>query len=223
MKETPYQSILNEVARVAIENGRNPSEITVIAVSKGCEKSALIEPYNQGCRDYGESRLQEAFPKMDQMPSDIRWHLIGTLQSNKVKKAIGRFVLIHSVDNPELAEKISKHSEEVGVETNILLQVNTSGELSKHGLDVKGWREAFSKVKHLPSLRIVGLMTMAPLSEDAEKVRETFSRLRHFRDELEEMEKVSLPHLSMGMTQDYPIAIAEGATLLRIGTAIFKS
>ncbi|MBA3958663.1 MAG: YggS family pyridoxal phosphate-dependent enzyme [Parachlamydiaceae bacterium] len=207
-----YQEILQQI----------PSHIQLVAVSKGHPIESILSVYQTGCRDFGENRIQEALEKQTKMPSDIRWHMIGTLQLNKVRKAIGKFTLIHSVDTPELAQKISSCSLEQNLKTAILLQVNTSGELSKHGLSVEQWRKAFASVLALPGVHIEGLMTIAPLVEDKETIRRCFASLREFRDELEKQYKISLPKLSMGMSHDYQIAIQEGATLLRIGSAIFK-
>lgn len=212
-----YSHILDEISETAMACGRAPKEITLIAVSKGYPWDVVEPAYASGCRDFGESRLQEALPKIDLAPADIRWHLIGTLQKNKVAKAIGIFSLIHSVDTPELATKISQCSEERGVITPILLQVNTSGETTKHGLSQEQWQPHLEALFQLPSIRIEGLMTMAPFVEDEKAIRNCFALLRKMRD------KLNLQHLSMGMSHDYRIAIEEGATLLRIGTAIFKN
>lgn len=210
-----YLRVWESVARLAQACGRKEDEITVIAVSKTYSVDAVREVYGAGCRDFGESRVQEALPKIESGASDLRWHLIGTLQANKVRKVIGKFCLIHAVDNLELACKISSCSQEIGIESQVLLQVNTSGETSKRGLSVGQWEPHLDEVMALPNLKVEGLMTMAPLTDDERVVRECFRRLRHFRDQLR------LRHLSMGMSHDYPIAIEEGATLLRIGTVIF--
>jgi PLP dependent protein len=193
--------------------------VTLIAVSKNRSVEQMMELYRQGCRDFGESRIQEALDKMEKMPTDIRWHLIGTLQKNKVRKAIGKFALVHSVDTPELARKISECSSEAGLTTQILLQANTSGEPSKHGLSPYQWNEAYPKLLKLPNLKIEGLMTMAPLVDDQQLIRRCFSNLRLLRDQLGG--SPALPILSMGMSHDYRIALEEGATHLRVGTAIF--
>jgi pyridoxal phosphate enzyme (YggS family) len=218
-----YQRIQRHVIEIATKWGRNPAEIELIAVSKGVAWAEVNGVYRQGCRHFGENRLQEALPKIEEAPDDVQWHLIGRLQTNKVKKAIGQFACIHAVDTPELAHKISQYSVEASCVTSILLQVNTSGEETKQGLDPKGWESAFRALLELPALHIQGLMTMAPLTEDVERIRQTFRSLRLFRNYLIKQygEAVTLPHLSMGMSHDYPIAIAEGATLLRIGSAIF--
>jgi pyridoxal phosphate enzyme (YggS family) len=175
----------------------------------------MLPLYNQGCRHFAENRVDAALEKMELLPEDIQWHLIGTLQKNKVRKVIGKFALIHSVDTPELAKKISDCSLEAGLKTPILLQVNTSGEASKHGLSFEEWQKNYPEVANFEGIMIKGLMTMAPLVDDEKIIRTTFARLR-------ELGKVlKLQHLSMGMSQDFPLAIAEGATLLRIGSALF--
>lgn len=211
-----YKTLSDEVKRLATACGRNADEVTLIAVSKTYPVEAIMQVYQAGCRDFGESRVQEALQKLPGCPSDLRWHFIGTLQANKVRKVVGRFALIHSVDSPELASRISTCSVEADVTSRILLQVNTSGETSKHGLSIEAWKSEIDQVLTLPHVCIEGLMTMAPLTEDVDLIRSSMSRLRQFRDEL------GLKHLSMGMSHDYPIAIEEGATFLRIGTAIFE-
>jgi pyridoxal phosphate enzyme (YggS family) len=218
-----YSYVQSDVQEIARRCGRNPQEITLVAVSKGCSKEEVRQAYEAGGRDFGENRLVEALPKMAQSPQDIHWHLVGTLQKNKVRKAIGKFVLIHSVDSVELARKISQCSQEQKLLTSVLLQVNVSGEKTKHGMNPEGWLRIFQEVWTLPGICIKGLMTIAPLVEDEGVIRDSFRGLRLLRDELaEEVGGVeALPELSMGMSHDYPIAIQEGATLLRIGTAIF--
>lgn len=212
-----YRHILDEISDIAQACRRDPKEITLVAVSKGFPWDAVEPAYHAGCRDFGESRLQEALAKIASAPVDIRWHLIGTLQKNKVAKAVGPFCLIHSVDTPELAAKIAQCSRERGVVTPILLQVNTSGEVAKHGLSEKLWQPHLEALLQLPAIRIEGLMTMAPFVEDEKEIRSCFARLRQMRD------RYGLLHLSMGMSHDYRIAVQEGATLLRIGTALFKN
>lgn len=210
-----YAKICRNVAQLARDCGRTPEEIRVIAVSKNQPVEAMQEVYAAGCRDVGENRVQEALAKIPAFPTDLRWHLIGTLQANKVRKVIGRFACIHSVDDVALAERLSVCSGEAGVVTSLLLQVNTSGEPTKQGLSVEDWRVQIDAVLRLPHLSIEGLMTMAPYQAEEGVIRTCFSRLRAFKEEL------GLVHLSMGMSGDYPIAIQEGATLLRIGSAIF--
>lgn len=220
---TSYQTVMANIQAKAVECGRSADEITVIAVSKNYPLATMQSAYQEGARDFGESRMQEALTKIPQMPQDCRWHLIGTLQSNKVTKAVGVFHLIHSVDTLELAQKISEASEERGVVTSILLQVNTSGEAAKHGLSQEEWRRALPEVNQLNFIKCEGLMTIAPLTEDQGKIRKCFRTLRELRNDWRSRmrDPESFRHLSMGMSYDYLTAIEEGATLVRIGTAIF--
>ena len=191
-------------------------EVGLIAVSKYAPLQAIQDLYAEGCRDFGESRIQEALPKINALPKDIRWHFIGKLQSNKIGKVIEHFSLIHSVDSAELAELINRKSAEIGKVTSILLQVNTSKEATKQGFTPDDCRRIFDQLAKLSSLKIEGLMTMAPLTTNTEVIRASFADLRALKEEL------NLSHLSMGMSQDYPIAIEEGATLLRIGRKIMN-
>jgi len=189
-----------------------------VVVTKNHPLEDVLDLYEAGCRHFGENRVQEALSKVEGAPSDIQWHFIGTLQKNKVPKVLGSFSLIHSVDSPDLAEAISKRSQEM---TPVLLQVNTSGEATKHGLSPEQWLQTIEQVNCLPNLDIRGLMTMAPFTEDKAIIRSCFACLRKFRDQLESELGKELPHLSMGMSHDYQVAIEEGATLLRIGSAVF--
>lgn len=180
----------------------------LVAVTKGHELSACMPLYEAGIKTFGENRVQDALPKMESAPKDISWHFIGTLQKNKVNKVVGKFDLIHSVDSFDLAEKISKTGPQ-----KILLQVNVR---HRHGFSPEDLRECFSDLLKLPNLSIEGLMTMAPDTDDKTLIRSTFRELRLLRDEL------GLKELSMGMSQDWQIALDEGATLLRIGSKLFE-
>lgn len=212
-----YVNLLRAIGESAEESNRSLKDITLVAVTKNHSPEEVMGLYEAGCRIFGENRLQEALPKIQSMPKDCVWHMIGTLQKNKARKAVESFSMIESVDTPSLAEKISSVSVEQNRTTPILLQVNVSGEPSKHGLDSAGWKEAYAELRDLPGIRIEGLMTMAPFVEDKTLVRRCFSRLRRLRDELPDIGH----HLSMGMSHDYKEAIAEGATILRIGTLLF--
>ncbi len=216
-----YTQLLNEIAEIALKSGRNPNEIKLIAVSKTLPWKCVEPVYKDGCRDFGENRLQEALEKRIEAPKDVLWHFIGSLQKNKVRMAVGQFVMIHSVDTLELAKKISECSLDANLKTKILLQVNTSGEKTKQGLSVEEWKHALESLLMLQGIQIEGLMTMAPYIVEEDVIRRCFSRLRIFRDALKELTGLLLPELSMGMSNDYAYAIAEGATLLRIGTKIF--
>jgi pyridoxal phosphate enzyme (YggS family) len=220
-----YLEIQNRIAEAASAAGRDPREIKLIAVTKNVPWDTAVRLYDAGQRDFAESRLEEAVSKIQLAPPDCRWHLIGTLQRNKVRKAIGRFALIHSVDTLDLAKKLSSLAAEMQLVCSILLQVNTSGELSKHGFAPEECRRRFLELCHLPGLSIQGLMTIAPFTEDQALIRRCFSALRELREELASRAppQHALKELSMGMSHDFPLAIAEGATLLRIGTALFSA
>lgn len=219
----PYEVVCREIALAAERHGRVPSEVTLVAVTKKVSWQTASILYQQGQRDFGEGQVAEALAKQQQAAHHCRWHFIGHLQKNKVRKVIGKFSLIHSVDSLGLAEKLSLASQEAGLITSILLQANTSGELSKQGLNPDEWRRCFEQVLGLEGISVKGLMTMAPLVDDEAILHDCFSKLRQLRDELRLMagEKADLPHLSMGMSRDFKIAIGEGATLVRIGTALF--
>lgn len=220
-----YLAVKKHVEEIAQQCGRHAQDMAIVAVSKGQAEAEVGRAYAEGCRLFGESRLAEAIPKMEQTPQDIQWHLIGTLQKNKVRKAVEqKFALIHSVDSLELAQKISQCSRESSLNTPILLQVNISGEKSKRGMALKESYFLCEQIINLPHIQVRGLMTIAPLTEDEKIIRQCFRQLRELRDEWSS--KLGMPEtlqeLSMGMSRDYPIAIQEGATLLRIGTAIFQ-
>ena len=203
--------------------GRDAAEITLVAVSKTKPLDMVKIAYNLGVRHFGENRIQEALTKAAEFsPSNIAWHMIGHLQSNKASKAIGIFACIHSVDSLHLAELLNKHAETVGLRQAILLQVNVSGELSKEGMTKEETIPLARQIVALPHLDVQGLMTVAPLVEDAEEVRPVFQALRQLRDQLQqEIPDNCWQHLSMGMTDDFPVAIEEGATIVRVGRAIF--
>lgn len=210
-----YKRILDEVRSLAVQYGRASDEITVVAVTKTHTFAEFQPLISCGCHDFGESRVQEALEKIALAPPDIHWHMIGALQKNKVNKVVGRFALIHSIESYELAKKISEVSIKENTITKILLQVNTSGEASKQGFSPAEVRDQFQSIQSLQSVKVEGLMTMAPFEASDLEISRYFAELRRLKDAL------GLKHLSMGMTHDYRIAIAEGATLLRIGTALF--
>jgi PLP dependent protein len=220
---TNYSQVLNQVNKHAQACGRDPKEITLIAVSKTYPCSTIQEAYNQGCRQFGENRVQESLQKIPELPSDCHWHLIGTLQRNKISKALSHFQLIHSVDSPQLLEQIAQLSQSKGITTSVLLQLNLSGEKSKQGLSGEAWEKYLPSLIHLPSIQIEGLMTLAALTENQTTIRSSFVQLRQWHENWRPLMKdpTLFRHLSMGMSNDYLIAIEEGATLLRIGSAIF--
>lgn len=219
-----YTRLKEEVSETAIACHRKPEEIKLVLVSKGQPWEKISPLYNDGCRDFGENRLQEALSKEELALPDCRWHFIGSLQKNKVRKALGHFAMIHSVDSLELAQKISEVSAENNYVTTILLQVNTSGELTKHGISPEECFRDFGAIMSLPGIDVQGLMTMAPFLEDTRIIRKTFKDLRVLRDKIvaEYHPSNGLPDLSMGMSHDFKLAIAEGATILRIGTRVWR-
>lgn len=190
--------------------------VTLIAVSKGRTVNQILSLYEQGVRDFGENRIDEALSKMKLLPKEIRWHFIGNLQRKKVPKIVGLFHLIHSVDSYELAVKLST----LDVPQSILLQANTSGEESKSGLTPDKWEECFQQVCELPNLKVEGLMTMAPRTSDERVIHNCFRGLKQLQQRLQTT-ACPLSMLSMGMSSDYRIAIEEGATHVRLGSALF--
>jgi pyridoxal phosphate enzyme (YggS family) len=211
------------IAEAASRAGRTPEEITLVAVSKTVPLALVQMAYNLGVTDFGENRVQDALPKIEAFhPENLRWHMIGHLQSNKAKKVIGAFSSVQSVDNLHLAQVLNRYAEESGVTLPVLLQVNISGEASKEGMTAEETPEVARQILALPALRVDGLMTIAPIVENMEEARPVFRGLRELRDQLRELfPSCSWQHLSMGMTDDYPVAIEEGATIVRIGRAIF--
>ena len=203
---------------------REPKEVTLIAVSKTKPLPLLQEAYDAGCRDFGENKVQELIDKIEAMPKDIRWHMIGHLQRNKVKYIVGEVFLIHSVDSLRLAEEISRESEKKQVTTSILVEVNVAQESSKFGLLSAGAvADLITQIAALPGITVKGLMTIAPYTENAEENRQYFQALKQlFVDIMQKnIDNVSMDVLSMGMTGDYEVAAEEGATCVRVGTGIF--
>lgn len=218
-----YRRLLASIAELAARYERRAEDIQLIAVSKTQSWNEIAPLYDGGQLLFGESRLQEALEKISLAPKDIEWHLIGPLQKNKVRKAVSAFSLIHSVNSLELAQKISSCSLETGLTTRILLQVNTSGESSKQGMTAKQALSVVEAILALPALKVEGLMTMAPLTKDHSLIRQCFAGLRLLKEELQSVYGNQMfTQLSMGMSNDYPLAIAEGATLLRIGSLLFS-
>lgn len=218
-----YPLIIENIRQKALNCGRKPEEISLVVASKGRDSSAIETVYNQGARNFGESRVTEALEKIQRLPNDCRWHFIGTLQSNKIAKVLGKFSLLHGIDSLLLAKKISEASEKREMTTSVLLQVNTSGEQTKHGLSPEDWLRLLDEINLLSHIKVEGLMTMAPFTADESLIRGSFSKLYQLRETWKQQmkEPLSFTHLSMGMSHDYLLAIEEGATLLRIGSAIF--
>ena len=195
--------------------GRAYDEVTLIAVSKTKPNEMVMEAYEAGIRDFGENHVQELVGKMDTLPDDIRWHMIGHLQTNKVKYIVGRVYMIHSVDTIKLAREISKEAVKKGVTVTVTVEVNIAGEESKFGGTLSEGEELVKEVSSLPGIKVVGLMCVAPYTEDAEENRMYFRNLKAMAD------KLGLKELSMGMSGDYKVAIEEGATFVRVGSSIF--
>lgn len=203
--------------------GRDRKDVTLIAVSKTKPVPMLQEAYELGCRDFGENKVQELVDKYEELPKDIRWHMIGHLQTNKVKYIVDKVYLIHSVDSLHLAETISKEALKKGVTVSILIEVNVAQEESKFGTTLKEAEVLVEEIAKLPGISIKGLMTIAPYVEDPEKNRQYFAALKQLAVDItrKNIDNVSMNVLSMGMTGDYRTAIEEGATYVRVGTGIF--
>lgn len=215
---------------------RPPESVTLVAVSKSKPAEMLIEAAEHGVQHFGENRVEESVVKIPMVTAgrpeqSLSWHMIGHVQSRKAKDVVPLFDRVHSLDSVKLAEKFSRLAVEQGKTLDMLLQMNVSGEASKEGFDAVGWsieasiRDEISRatrhIAALPGLNITGLMTIAPYVDNPETIRPVFRELRRLRDELQQTTGLPLPELSMGMTDDYPIAIEEGATLVRVGRAIF--
>jgi pyridoxal phosphate enzyme (YggS family) len=213
--------VLSQISDAAHKVGRSPGGITLVAVSKTHDAEKVRQAYDAGHPVFGESRVQEARTKIPLLPSAVRWHFVGYLQKNKIRHALPLFELLHSVDSLELAYDIDRIAEEEGLHPRVLLQVNVSGEGSKHGFSPDSLRLEMEPLLGLHRLTIEGFMTIPPLAPEAEASRKFFVQLREMRDALEKEFGAKLPQLSMGMTNDFVVAIEEGATLVRVGTAIF--
>jgi PLP dependent protein len=213
--------VREQIAKAAKKSGRSADRVELVAVTKTHPAEKVCEAIEAGQTLFGESRVQEARAKIPELPSSSRWHFVGHLQKNKVRHALPLFEMIHSVDSLGLAEDIDRIAQEEGLHPRILLEVNVAGEGSKFGFSPDRLREQIEALLALPRLSILGLMTIPPLAEEAEASRKYFVQLRELRDQLQTEFRVDLAQLSMGMTQDFPIAVEEGATLVRVGTAIF--
>src|SRR5437763_1641661 len=214
------ERVREQIAGAAAKVGRAADEIELVAIAKTHPAEKVREAIDAGQTLFGESRVQEARAKIPEMPSNLRWHFVGHLQKNKIRHALPLFEMIHSVDSLGLAQDMNRFAEEEGLHPRVLLEVNVAGEASKFGFAPENLREQMEALLALPRLSILGLMTVPPLAE-AEDSRPYFVELRNLRDRLEAEFRVDLAQLSMGMTQDFSIAIEEGATLVRVGTAIF--
>jgi hypothetical protein len=210
-----------QIAEAAKKAGRTVEDIELVAISKTHEAEKVRAAFDAGQQLFGESRVQEARAKIPLLPSAARWHFVGRLQKNKVRHALPLFELFHSVDSLDLARDMNRIAEDEGLHPRVLLEVNVAGEGSKIGFEPEMVRAQMEALLKLPRLTIEGLMTIPPLAPEAEASRRYFIGLRELRDQLAAEFKTSLPRLSMGMTGDFKVAIEEGATLVRVGTAIF--
>lgn len=204
-------------------SGRAREDVTLIAVSKTKPVDMLREAYDSGCRDFGENKVQELVEKYDRMPDDVRWHMIGHLQRNKVKYIVDKVYMIHSVDSLKLAEEISKEAVKKNVNVSILVEVNVAGEESKFGTTAEEAVSLVENIAKLPNILVKGLMTIAPYVENSEENKLYFAKLKQIYVDIihKNIDNVFMEELSMGMTGDYEVAIEEGATYIRVGTGIF--
>ncbi len=223
MLKDNYSIVRENILKACEKAGRDPESVKLIAVSKTKPAEDIEEIYSLGQRDFGENKVQELSQKIEILPDDIKWHLIGHLQHNKVKYIIGKTELIHSVDSERLALTISKEAVKHNVTADVLIEVNVAGEESKFGVTTDETIELIEKISKLSGIHICGLMTIAPFVADPEENRPVFRKLRELSVDIadKKIDNVTMSVLSMGMTNDYMVAIEEGATLVRVGTAIF--
>lgn len=222
-------NVQQRMADAATRAGRDAAEITLVAVSKTHPFEAIQAALAAGQQDFGENRIEELWEKVERaqtlgLGDRIRWHMIGTIQSRKTKQVVGPFVLVHSVDRVKIAHRLSRDAQAAGHVMSVLLEVNVSGEASKHGFRPEALLAALPELAQLPGIRIRGLMTMAPFVDDEAVLRRVFRDTRLLRDRARDANPdLELSQLSMGMSHDFEIAIEEGATIVRVGTAIFGS
>ena len=218
-----YDMVCKNMKKACENAGRPASETTLIAVSKTYPAEAISTLYEHGCRDFGENKVQELLEKYETLPKDIRWHMIGHLQRNKVKYIVDKVYLIHSVDSLRLAEEISKEALKKNVTVNILIEVNVAQEESKFGLKTEETEALVEQISALPGICVKGLMTIAPYVENAEENRQYFRNLKQLSVDImhKNIDNVTMDFLSMGMSGDYMVATEEGATYIRVGTSIF--
>lgn len=216
--------ITKKIENTCKKIGRNPKDITVIAVSKTVESKRAKEAVNAGINNLGENRVQELIKKYDELSDlDVKWHMIGHLQKNKVKYIIDKTVLIHSVESLSLAEEINKRAEKNNLIANVLIELNIGEEESKFGINEENVYDFITSMEQFENIKVLGLMTVAPFCENPEDVRWVFKKMKNIYDKISTMNlrNTEMNYLSMGMTNDYEIAIEEGSNIIRIGTAIF--
>ncbi|HCL91088.1 MAG TPA: YggS family pyridoxal phosphate-dependent enzyme [Candidatus Atribacteria bacterium] len=220
------EKINEKIKKAALKVNRNPEDIKLVAVTKTATIEQIKEAISAGVKIIGENKVQEAKEKYQVLSADIAdigWHLVGHLQTNKVKYAIEIFDLIHSVDSIKLAEEIDKRSLQFGMVTNILVEVNVSGEETKYGIKPEEVEPFLKEISEFSRIKVRGLMTIAPIAEDKEEVRPYFRKLRELSEKIENknIKNVKMDYLSMGMTEDFEVAVEEGANMVRIGRGIF--
>jgi conserved hypothetical protein TIGR00044 len=217
------QEIEQRLARACERAGRKREEVLLLGASKYANAEKIREAYQCGVRVFGESRAQDFLKKFEELKDlPIDWHFIGNLQTNKVKYIIDKVSLIHSLDRPSLAEEIQKRAERLGKVQDVLIEVNVGKEETKGGVYEEDLEKLFEYCLSLKNLRVLGLMAIPPYKENPEEVRPYFVKLRKLKEKLEELYKLKLPHLSMGMSGDFEVAVEEGATIVRVGSAIFS-
>ena len=209
------------VARTCKKVSREPEEIEIVAITKGILTDAIKEAYENGLRTFGENRLQEALKKIPLLPDDIHWHFVGHLQTNKAKLAVRNFELIQSVDSLRLADLLSKIAMKEKSIVRVLIEVNSSGEESKYGFPLDSAFNSIKEINNLPGIEVLGIMTIGPLTQDVYRIRESFRKTRELFEMLKQELNGNIKYLSMGMSDDYTIAIEEGSNMIRIGRAIF--
>ncbi len=216
-------NVESNIQKACTKSGRDRADVTLIAVSKTKPAELLKEIYDAGVRDFGENKVQEICEKYDKLPSDIRWHMIGHLQRNKVKQIIDKVCMIHSVDTYRLAEEINVQAKKHNIIMPVLIEINIAGEQSKFGIGREDAVLLAEEISHLDNLRINGLMTVAPYVEDPEENRQYFQEIMQIAVDirLKKLDNTDIRVLSMGMTGDYMVAVEEGATMVRVGTGIF--
>ncbi|HBZ86083.1 MAG TPA: YggS family pyridoxal phosphate-dependent enzyme [Candidatus Edwardsbacteria bacterium] len=205
--------------------GRRPEDVTLVAVTKTFPAEIIELAIAAGVDIIGENRVQEALEKYSRIGPKVQWHLIGHLQSNKAKKAVEIFSLIHSVDSVDLAREVGRRAGQIGKNQEVLLEINTSGESQKYGFQPNDVLTVLKEINDIAGLKVLGLMTVGPLTDDVDKIRNSFKMLKKIFDEirLQAMPNIEMKHLSMGMSGDYRMAIEEGSTMIRVGSAIFGS
>ncbi len=214
-------AVLERMERAALSVGREPADVSLVAVTKTVEPDRIVEAVEAGVRYLGENRVQEAKAKIEELGRIAEWHLIGTLQRNKAKYAVKLFDMIQSVDSLPLALELEKRAAQMERRVDLLLEVKTSLEVSKHGVLPQDLERLVAEVLSMEHLRFRGLMTIAPYAKDPELARPAFRLLRELKERLEDSLDVLVEHLSMGMSGDFEVAVQEGATMVRVGTAIF--